>query len=60
MQTQGQNAATQATAYDVGLRAHFQKVYNVMAMGLVVTAAVAYLATQSAQLMQLIHGTPLR
>lgn len=61
MQTNHNDAVqNQATAYDVGLRAHFQKVYNVMAIGLVVTAAVAYLATQSAQLMQLIHGTPLR
>lgn len=61
MQTQNNNAAMQqATAYDVGLRTHFQKVYNTMAIGLVLTGAVAYLSTLSPALMQLIHGTPLK
>lgn len=61
MQTEQNNAAiNQATTYDVGLRTHFQKVYNTMAIGLVLTGAVAYLVTLSPELMRLIHGTPLK
>ena len=44
---------------DAGLRAHFQRVYNTMAIGLGVTAAVAWMVANIAPLTQLVFGTPL-
>lgn len=46
--------------YDVGLRAYMVSVYNYMAAALVLTGVVAFGASQSAQLMQAIYGTPLQ
>ena len=50
---------SRATTYDVGLRTHFQNVYNTMAIGLAVTGTVAFLVSHSEPLMKLIFGTPL-
>lgn len=49
-----------ATGIDVDLRDHFRQVYNVMALGLVVTGLTAYAASNIQPLMQLIFGTPLK
>ena len=58
----GQMSDSQAHAagIDVGLRAYMLKVYNYMAMGLALTGAVAFAASTSMELMQMIHGTPLK
>jgi len=48
-----------AAAIDAGLRAHFQRVYNTMALGLGVTGLVAYAVANVPALFNLIFGTPL-
>lgn len=48
-----------ATTYDVGLRTHFQKVYNTMALGLGVTGVTAFAVSSIQPLAQLLYGTPL-
>ncbi len=48
------------TTVDAGLKAHFQRVYNNMALGLLVTGLVAYGFASTPALMQMIHGTPLK
>ncbi len=50
-----------ASAWDIdaGLRTYMQRVYNYMALGLSITGATAYLASQSQAMMQLIFGSPL-
>lgn len=50
-------AGSQATSYDAGLRAFFQRVYNIMAIGLVVTGAVAYGVAHS-DLARVIYSNP--
>ncbi len=45
---------------DVGLREYMLRVYNYMATGLALTGLVAFATSQSAELMQTIHGTGLR
>lgn len=50
---------SRASTYDVGLRTHFQSVYNTMAIGLVVTGAIAMLVSSSDALMQTLFNTPL-
>jgi FtsH-binding integral membrane protein len=42
---------------DAGLQAYMQRVYNVMAAGLVVTGLVAYFVASTPQLIQAVHGT---
>jgi len=59
MQPDRSQTVSRASTYDVGLRTHFQSVYNTMAIGLVVTGAVAFLVSSSEALMSLIFGTPL-
>jgi len=53
-------ATTRATTldYDEGLRTHFRGVYNVMSLGLVVTALVAY-AVANSPLAAILFGNPL-
>ncbi len=46
-----------APVIDAGLRAHFQSVYNTMALGLVVTGGLAYGVASSPDLLKLFHGT---
>lgn len=48
-----------AAAIDEGLRTYMLRVYNFMAAGLAVTGIIAYLTSQSPQLMATIYGTPL-
>lgn len=50
---------TRTSTYDVGLRSHFQRVYNTMSIGLVITGVVAFLVANTEALRQLIFGTPL-
>ena len=45
---------------DEGLRSYMLSVYNYMFLGLGLTGLVAYLTSQSPQLLGLIHGTPLK
>ena len=45
---------------DVGLRSYMLRVYNYMCIGLALTGAVAFGASTSAELMQTLHGTPLK
>ena len=53
-------AQTHAAGIDVGLRAYMLRVYNYMSLGLALTGAVAFAASTSQDLMQVIHGTPLK
>src|SRR5687768_8177258 len=50
---------SRTVAYDAGLRAHFQRVYNTMAAGLGVTGVIAYAVANIPALNQMIFGTPL-
>jgi uncharacterized protein len=45
------------SAIDEGLRAHMQRVYNMMSLGLVVTGVIAYWVGNTPQLFQAFHGT---
>lgn len=51
---------TAATTYDEGLRTHFQRVYNTMAIGLGVTGLVAFFIASSPAMVALLFGTPLK
>lgn len=48
-----------SASYDMGLRAHFARVYNMMGLGLVITGLVAYMTSQIPGLFEQIHGTML-
>lgn len=48
------------TSVDAGLRSFMLGIYNNMTIGLALTGLVAFFASQSQPLMQLIYGTPLR
>lgn len=52
-------AMGEQTRYDSGLRAYMLAVYNYMAIALVLTGMVAFGASSSPALMQMIFGTPL-
>ncbi len=43
---------------DAGLRAHMQRVYNLMALGLSITGLTAYLTAQSPEMMSFLFSTP--
>lgn len=45
---------------DIGLRTYMLKVYNLMAMALLLTGLVAFVASSSPQFMLAIFGTPLK
>ncbi len=51
------NAST-SVDIDAGLRAHMQRVYNLMALGLSLTGLTAYLTSQSSAMMNLIFSGP--
>jgi len=53
-------ADARVASYDVGLRKYMLGVYNYMAAALALTGIVAMLASTSAPLMNMIHGTPLK
>lgn len=54
-----QQTVSRASSYDVGLRTHFQGVYNTMSIGLLVTGLTAFAVSHSQAMMQMIFGTPL-
>lgn len=54
---QGRNQATQI---DVGLRSYMQNVFNLMALGLVITGLVAFSVAQSPELVYTLYMTPLK
>lgn len=49
---------TRETTYDAGLRAHMQRVYNRMTLGVLVTAITAAIVASSPALLQLFMGGP--
>jgi len=49
-----------ATAIDEGLRAHMNKVYGYMSVGMLLTGLVAWAVGNSPEMMQAIFGTPLK
>lgn len=51
--------ARAGVAYDAGLRAYFQRIYNTMATGLVLTGIVAWLVAASPDLVKLFYGNAL-
>ena len=57
MPTQRNSAIAKGAVVDAGLRAHFQRVYNTMAIGLLVTGAVAFMTYMTPALFNAIHGT---
>lgn len=57
---QTNTSVNRATGVDEGLRAHFRQVYNIMALGLVLTGVTAFAISNSQAAMQLIFGTPLK
>lgn len=56
----GSTVTSMATQYDEGLKAYMLKVYNYMAIALLLTGGIAFAASTSPQIMQMIHGTALR
>lgn len=54
------SAQAAAAGIDVGLRSYMLRVYNYMCIGLGLTGAVAFAASTSPELMNLVHGTALR
>ncbi|MEQ8228887.1 MAG: Bax inhibitor-1/YccA family protein [Rhodospirillales bacterium] len=54
------SAQAAAAGIDVGLRSYMLRVYNYMCIGLGLTGAVAFAASTSPELMNVIHGTALR
>lgn len=54
-----QVSARSGVTYDVGLREHFGRVYNAMALGLVVTGAVSYGVASVPELFRMFNGTIL-
>jgi len=53
-------AGTRSAVIDEGLRAHMNKVYGLMAIGMAVTGAVAYGVGTNEALLQAIFATPLK
>ncbi len=54
-----QSSVRNSVSYDAGLRTYFERVYNVMALGLVVTGAVAYGVASVPDLFKMFHGSVL-
>lgn len=54
------NPGAMDASVDLGLRKFMLSVYNKMALGLVITAILAYVVGSSPELMALVFGTPLR
>lgn len=52
-------SSASSTSYDAALREYMVKVYNFMAIALVISGATAFLVSSSPALMQAIFGTPL-
>ncbi len=58
--TAGSATKTGAKEFSQGLRAHMQRVFNYMTLGLGITGVVAFVVSQTPALMQLIYTTPLQ
>ena len=58
--TQTVGVGTRASDIDVGLRAHMNKVYGLMSVGMAITGAVAWAIGTNPALVQTIFGTPLK
>lgn len=56
---QGNVAGIERVGFDAGLRAHMQRIFNYMGIGLAVTGLVAWIVANTA-LAGIIFGTPLR
>lgn len=54
----GQTSSSQASTFDAGLKAHMQRIYNRMTMGVLITAVVAYFVGNSQTLLTLFLGGP--
>jgi FtsH-binding integral membrane protein len=54
-----QQAGARAVGYDAGLRAFFQRVYNTMSGGLVVTGLVAWFTAHSPAMLHMLFGNPV-
>ncbi len=59
-QNQFARQQTSAVTFDAGLQAHFRRVYNMMAGGLVVTGLIAWFVAHTPALLQAVYGTPLQ
>lgn len=59
MRPELQTRAGTQTAYDAGLRSFFQRVYNTMAIGLVLTGLIAYVVANTPALLQLFYGNSI-
>jgi FtsH-binding integral membrane protein len=55
--TQTNTAHGQSKTIDVGLQRYFNKVYNMMAFGLVVTGLIAYITASTPALFQAVNGS---
>ena len=53
-------SGTRTSSFDPALRDYMAKVYNLMAIALIISGAVAFLVANSPQLLNLIFNTPLR
>jgi len=53
-------ARTSSSTFDPALRDYMAKIYNLMAIALVISGAVAFLVANSPSLLHLIYSTPLR
>lgn len=56
----GVAAGARGAAIDEGLKAHMNKVYATMSVGMLLTGAVAWAVGTSPEMMQAVFGTPLR
>ena len=56
----GSLSTSQSRAVDVGLRAHMNSIYNRMAVGVLITAIVAFGVSSSEEALRAIFGTPLK
>ena len=54
------SSPARTTGMDVGLRDHMQRIYNRMAVGVLVTALVSFYVGSQPQLLAAIFGTPLK
>jgi len=54
------STTTAARSINEGLRAYMLKIYNLMALGLTVTGAIAYYVGNTPEILHMIYGTPLQ
>ena len=54
------SVSAQTGQIDLGLRAHMQRIYNRMTLGVLITAVVSFYVGHNEELLRLIFGTPLK